>query len=82
MTYIQKNDTACSASDMIEEYSTLALAKEVCSLNNDCTRVMDFDCNSDRYWTCTGTSQSSSENEKICTHEKEGKEGMSSFETQ
>ena len=50
------------------EYPTLALAKEACSLNNACSMVLDIDCDSDGYWTCNGTSMSSSQGS--CTYQK------------
>ena len=50
--YKSKPNTYCEDSGKIAEYSTLSLAQQSCSADDQCKVVTDYQCNGG-FWTCT-----------------------------
>ena len=53
-SYISKPNTYCKESSQIKEYSTLSMAKQKCSDNDQCNSITNYQCNGG-FWTCKDT---------------------------
>ena len=43
----------CDESGNIDVYSTLSLAQQACSVDDQCKVVTDYECDDLGFWTCT-----------------------------
>ena len=51
--YTWTNNSYCPSFYKIQKYSNLYEALEACSSNGSCRSIVDYDCDSHEFWTCS-----------------------------